>query len=266
MPPKRGAAKKGASAKAVSRGSKAVNPALIQKTVYDNYLKRGLVAADVYVRVVDGVTLYKQTETDLVKKATDPEFVMGGPYFAAKRLLWRDPTHPTKRLKVPEGVAEKVNSHLLKAMVAAKTNVADTALMQAYVGSATVINTTELVGLFKWGHELSISSSKQLSALLDLIRFSNRLDIKNTHADMYALMYDKFISGLVATRARAKRVDAEAFCRLHRVLLTPFVNNDKLDEVLSRSILIYESYVKVVTFLSPKSSVVSSRMEYNMLI
>jgi hypothetical protein len=211
-----------------------VTPAVVEKTIKDNYLRKGLADEDCFVTIIKGKTLETLTREDLHRKNKDSTFKMGLYYFKAMRDLYRSEQHPSKRLKVDPSAQLSVNPALLKAMVAVKSNMTDTAGIQAYLGQATVVNRTELVGICKWALELRSSHPKHLLAILDVLRFFKRCEIVDKYPEMWSALYQHFELSLCILRTKNKHADAETFSSLHRGILIMFLSPVKLDAVIAR--------------------------------
>ena len=222
-----------------------VTPALVTKTLKDNYLAKGLSDEDVYVHKIDGKTLSELTREDLTRRHSDPSFKMGFYYFKTLRDKYRNTEHPSKRLKVDAASECTPNPALLKAMVRVKKNASDMADIQAFLGSAVSVNRAELVGICRWALDLRPSNGKHLLALVDVLRFFKRMDIKAKYSDVFSAMFTHMEESLCTLRKKNKSVEAEVFCRLNDDVVTMFLQPSNLDLVLAAQ----KDYPKVETHI-----------------
>ena len=178
------------------------------------------------------MTLYEEVVRDLAKKAADSTFKMNQAYFRRQRSSFLDPAHPSKRLKAAEGDDTAINEACLHAMVAIKKNPNDTSAMQVYLGQAAKPTTAECVGLLKWALDLNPSHPKQITALLDIMRYIERTNVKTEYTTQWECVRLHLDRAMCIARTKARKVEPIEFAKTHALVLSLFMDSGSLDKVI----------------------------------
>ena len=226
MPPKR------ASSRASSGARKPPTfESKVQKKIADNF--KGFDSNETDVKVVDGLTLRQVITRDLKQHEQSlPPFVMGKLYYAGLHAKYNTKESMAGLLQVrdPE---QAVDPMLVRAMCAANKAATDYSGFMGYLQTATLPNQKELVGILRQAVLLKPGCKKKLPLALNVLRYVERVGIKEGFHAEFEIVKPWILSVLEAAlrRSRAGGTDDQVFMRTHKRLLKLLLPEGALDDV-----------------------------------
>jgi hypothetical protein len=210
--------------------------AVAYKACQDNFRNQSDEA--IFLERVDGSTTFEDVLEGVRAKKKDKTFPLGATFYRhIRRRRFRE-SAVSPHLNPPQP-AEVVDSTLLRAMKETKKQRPDHSLMINWIGSKAPANTTELIGIVRWGRKLNPKNVRIIKPCLAFVQFIQRIDMRTKYPNQFELVKtfcDRFNLG-AWQRANGVRVQvkptAAAYCKSQYNVLLPVFPKVAFDKVLA---------------------------------
>ena len=196
--------------------------AVVSQAIYDNF--KGWDPELLDIKKINGLTVREQLTKDkeswLHSGGTSDKF--GAGYYVKIKSAYRDTADPMSRLQCTDA-GMIVGSQLMKALVKCYQNKPDRSALQFYLQSnRKEVNEKEGCGILAYMHEMKPSCKKQLPVCLDILRWADRIGLKESMPGRVEIAKDRADLIMECAWKRSMhdlKIKREAFVQLHFKIL-----------------------------------------------
>ena len=207
------------------------------KSCRDNL--KGYTEDEIYItKNASGATAYEDVLAGVRQHKHNPEFPLGGPFYASIRARHPKKIHDKQLLVVPQP-KEDIPDDLLRAVIATKKAKPDHSLILTWLGSNEATNVTTIIGLTRWMMTINPAAKTHASAAQAFTRFLARTNVADKYPDYYAAFYKEFADQTVLTAWKiatapslTTKASALSFCTNNGVMCSAVFPKDALKNVL----------------------------------